>query len=261
MTGEVSGVHKQPTQARWNERLQRRGRPALLVSVADAEEAAEALLGGAQVIDVKDPTRGALGMPERGAFISVCERVAGAAPVTLALGEAGEASRPGWGATVCADWDRAAFAKAAAVGSDWRRGLSECLAAVAPERRVAAVYVDRVRRGGPGVEEVLAWAIDAGAAGVLLDTRAKDGRCLFDHAEAHAVAAWVASARSAGLLIALAGSLRGEALGLASAIDPDLVAVRGAACVGGDRGGRVHRTAVAQALGWVQHDRSGVTRA
>ncbi len=33
----------------------------LLVSVADAVEAHAALLGGADIIDAKDPTRGALG--------------------------------------------------------------------------------------------------------------------------------------------------------------------------------------------------------
>ena len=68
-------------------------------------------------------------------------------------------------------------------------------------------------------------------------------------------------AATPGVEVAGEAATGAEAIQLVAAIDPDLVAVRGAACVGGDRGGRVHRTAVAQALGWVQHDRSGVTRA
>jgi uncharacterized protein (UPF0264 family) len=253
--GQVMGVRLEPTRAGrpgWTDSLRRRGSPALLVSVADAQEAAEALMGGAHMIDVKDPSRGALGMPARDAFTSVCERVAGSAPVTLALGEAGDPPGPGWAGLDDPALERAALVKAAAWGADWRRGLGASLAGVAPDRRVAAVYVDRARRDGPGVEEVIAWAVDTAAAGVLLDTRVKDGRCLFDHAPARAVAAWVTIARGAGLLITLAGSLRGESLRLAGSLGPDLAAVRGAACDGGDRRGRVRRDAVAQALAMAQ---------
>ena len=38
-----------------------RDRPGLLVSVRSADEAIAALAGGADVIDVKEPNRGALG--------------------------------------------------------------------------------------------------------------------------------------------------------------------------------------------------------
>ena len=41
--------------------MKMRGLPALLVSVRDAAEAGNAVAGGAALIDVKEPARGALG--------------------------------------------------------------------------------------------------------------------------------------------------------------------------------------------------------
>src|SRR5437016_5096196 len=59
----------------------------LLVSVRSAAEAEAALAGGAQVIDVKEPLRGALGRADDAAIAAVVEAVAGRCPVSAALGE------------------------------------------------------------------------------------------------------------------------------------------------------------------------------
>jgi uncharacterized protein (UPF0264 family) len=50
------------------------------------------------------------------------------------------------------------------------------------------------------------------------------------------VKAWVEAARAAGLVAAVAGSLRVESLAPIREIDPDIVGVRGAACTGGRNG-------------------------
>src|SRR5438094_4298290 len=60
----------------------------LLVSVANADEAAAALAGGADIIDAKDPAAGAMGAVPGGVFRKIHGVVGGARPVTAALGDA-----------------------------------------------------------------------------------------------------------------------------------------------------------------------------
>ncbi|HEX6615653.1 MAG TPA: (5-formylfuran-3-yl)methyl phosphate synthase, partial [Gemmatimonadales bacterium] len=90
----------------------------------------------------------------------------------------------------------------------------------------------------PAREVAVRLAAEAGAHGVLLDTRDKDGRTLFDHVSVPALRAWIDRCRAHGLLVALAGSLDHGCVRGAAVLGPDVVGVRGAACNGG-RGGRV----------------------
>src|SRR4051812_34686738 len=62
----------------------------LLVSVAGVDDAAAALAGGADLIDAKDPTRGALGAVSHAVLQDIRAVVAGARPVTAALGNASD---------------------------------------------------------------------------------------------------------------------------------------------------------------------------
>src|SRR3954469_22907203 len=59
----------------------------LLVSVRSAAEAEAALAGGADIIDVKEPSRGSLGMADETVIQDVVATVAGRAPVSVALGD------------------------------------------------------------------------------------------------------------------------------------------------------------------------------
>src|SRR6476620_4190786 len=76
--------------------------PGLLVSVRSAVEALAALAGGADVIDVKEPSQGSLGAADDNTISAVVRAVAGRAPVSAALGELvdligspnGEGARP-----------------------------------------------------------------------------------------------------------------------------------------------------------------------
>ena len=60
----------------------------LLVSVASAAEASAALAGGADVIDAKDPQAGALGAVSVDVLRDIHAAVAGAQPLSAALGDA-----------------------------------------------------------------------------------------------------------------------------------------------------------------------------
>ncbi len=59
----------------------------LLVSVADAADAYAAVDGGADIVDAKDPTRGALGPVSPAALRAIIGAVAGRRPVSAAIGE------------------------------------------------------------------------------------------------------------------------------------------------------------------------------
>ena len=60
----------------------------LLVSVASPDDAREAVAGGADIIDAKDPGMGALGAVSLTRLGDIREVVGGARPLTAALGDA-----------------------------------------------------------------------------------------------------------------------------------------------------------------------------
>jgi hypothetical protein len=215
----------------------------LLVSVVDAGEARVAAAAGADVIDVKDPSRGALGAVAPPVVRAVREATPPHLPVSAALGDG--PFTPVMAAALAA---AAAEAGAAFVKLGLRRtsprAARASLAAVraslpAAVRLVAAGFADFERAGAPRPCDLPGLAAAAGADGCLLDTAVKDGRGLFHWLDDGALAAFVAGCRAHGLLAALAGSLRAEDLGRLAPLGPDLVGVRGAACAGDRVGGRV----------------------
>src|SRR5262245_50005571 len=87
----------------------------LLVSVRSAAEAETALAGGADIIDVKEPRRGALGPADPGVWTEILETVGNRAPVSAALGELHSDE-------ICDYASRASDFAYAKIGlSDWRR--------------------------------------------------------------------------------------------------------------------------------------------
>jgi hypothetical protein len=101
---------------------------------------------------------------------------------------------------------------------------------------VAVAYADPERAGTVRPALIPPLAKAAGAAGVLLDTYEKDGLGLLEWLSPGELLDWVRSARHEGLVSALAGSLRPGDLALICQVQPDVVGVRGAACIGGRRG-------------------------
>ena len=223
--------------------------PELLVSVRDAAEAAAAFAGGADVIDVKEPDRGSLGVATPAAWNRVLAAADGRVPVSVALGEVGE-----WGeeegVTIPPVPPGVAFVKLGLAGqvvrSTWSDWTGEWLrvrsafdaAGGRPLPWVAVAYADHAACAAPGPASVIAAAARTGCVAVLFDTFLKDGRGLFDHQPPGRVAAFGERIRAAGMRLALAGSLRADDFPTAIDCGADILAVRGAACVGG-REGRV----------------------
>ena len=211
----------------------------LLVSVANSEEALHAVDGGADLIDAKDPLRGALGSVSLERLRDLHAAVAGRRIVTAALGDAVDersVERAAFeygsvgvgfvkiGFADIADHERIAHLITAAVRGLRATGQAGCGV-------VAVAYADT--GGTTSVERtaLVDIAARAGATGVLLDTADKGGPGLLRLVSPPALESWVARAHEAGLTVALAGKLTASDLPSVSAIGADIAGVRGAACV------------------------------
>jgi len=223
----------------------------LLVSVDGASEARTALLAGADIVDAKNPRRGALGAVTPRVLRSIVAAVHLQRPVSAALGDATQAT------DVRRRVSDAAVAGAAFVKLGFRRVASGTRAlrlAVAAQGAcrtqpgtalVLVAYADATRADSLSPFTLVEIASRCGAYGVLLDTAVKNAGGLFEVLAVDTVIAWVAAAHAAGLHAGLAGGLATRDVATVRRTGADLVGVRGAACEGG-RGGRVSATRVSR---------------
>lgn len=220
----------------------------LLVSVANAEEADAALIGGAIIIDAKDPTAGALAPVSVDVFRTIQTVVGGIRPVSAALGDALdeaaiEAAARGFAGA------GAAFVKLGFAGVESSARVRSLIAAAVRGASgytsglfgsvgvVAVAYADRVSEAVTPFD-IIAAASSAGATGVLIDTAGKDGPGLPALMTTSALTSWVRHAHEAGLTAAVAGKLTIDDLKWVRDCGADIVGVRGAACES-DRTSRV----------------------
>lgn len=210
----------------------------MLASVATPAEAALALDGGADFIDLKNPAAGALGALPADVLSACVAVVGGRRPVSATIGD------------VPLDPPRVveAVERTAATGVDivkiglFDGDLQGCLAALKgrPGRLIAVLFADRspdLSRLGP--------LAAAGFHGVMLDTADKAAGPLLRHMDVPALAGFVARARGLGLLTGLAGSLRLADVPMLTALRPDYLGFRGALCGAGGRAGALDPQAFA----------------
>jgi uncharacterized protein (UPF0264 family) len=203
----------------------------LLVSVRSAAEAEAAVRSGADLIDVKEPARGALGRAPEEVIAAVCQQVGGRRPVSAALGEFRDrplGDPPGglafvkWGLSCC--FARARWQDELAAAFDHVRHVRPgCLP-------VTVAYADWQSAQSPRPAAVCAFACAYRATALLLDTWTKDGRSLLDWLTVAEVGRLRERCRAAGVRVALAGSLGRVRIGELHDVDPDWFAVRGAVC-------------------------------
>jgi uncharacterized protein (UPF0264 family) len=218
------------------------GCPGLLVSVRSVAEAAAALDGGADVIDVKEPSRGSLGRADDKTIEAVVRFVDRRRLVSAALGELMEGGTlPRAVGLDFTKWGLAGCRHECA----WRSRLAARLDGHGPSRPVIVAYADWEQADAPPLDEVMEFARDRTDGAVLVDTFSKDTRpgasppCLLSWLPAARVAELCRSLHEAGVRVALAGSLDAEGITALRCAAPDWFAVRGAACAAGHRQGTV----------------------
>jgi len=216
----------------------------LLVSVASAGEVEAALAGGADIVDAKDPRKGALGAVPLVVLQAIHAAVAGARPVSAAIGDATD--------DAAIERTAAAFAEAGAafvkVGFAGIRSAARVAALTAAARQgagtasggdtgvIVVAYADAGRAASLSPAALADVAARSGARGVLLDTADKTGPGLRALAGPAALARWVARAHDCGLLVALAGKLTVDDVAVMRDAGADIAGVRGAACDEGRTG-------------------------
>ncbi|MCJ2034986.1 (5-formylfuran-3-yl)methyl phosphate synthase [Methylobacterium sp. J-068] len=206
--------------------------PRLLVSVRDADEADLSTRAGADLVDAKDPARGALGGLPSDAVRAIVERVERRAPTSAVAGEAEAASGllPGIAAMAGTGVD---YVKVA-VRDVWSRENLAALAAAAPGRLIAVLFAETMPVT-QGAADLVSRLARAGFLGAMIDTAGKDGRRLTDHLPPEALAAFTRTCRSQGLLSGLAGSLALADIAALAPLGAHYLGFRGGLCEAGDR--------------------------
>jgi len=223
--------------------------PRLLVSVRNSEEALSAIAGGCDILDVKEPDRGSLGMAD----LATLMHIIGSVPndpcrleISAALGEVtewqrGESPRLSAGQSLPAGCDLLKIG-CAGLGTDsnWRTVWNQTRQAISasmltPPRWVAVGYVDWQAADAPQVNQIVQAAIEDDCRGVLLDTFTKSGRWLLDWISVVELQSIAEQVHAQGLFLALAGSLSIAKMIHLKTIPADILAIRGAACRQGER--------------------------
>jgi uncharacterized protein (UPF0264 family) len=201
-------------------------RPGLLASVADLAEV-ELALPHADLIDLKDPARGALGAWPRARIGEAVRLVAGRKPVSATVGDLPPVADMLGDAAMATAAEGVDLVKLGFFAGGDHRALAGALAPVAA-RGVALVTVLMADQD-PDLELVSGLAA-AGFRGVMLDTADKAAGGLLEYQAPARLASFVATARAHGLLTGLAGSLRLDDIATLAPLGPDFLGFRGALC-------------------------------
>jgi len=200
----------------------------LLASVTNPSEARTALELGADIVDCKDPSRGALGDLDPATIAQIVSTVGNHRPVSATVGDLPTNTR----------LLARAIRRTAATGVDYvkiglfeTRGVARILDTLSPlarrHRLIAVLFADRNPRIG-----VLPELAAADFSGVMLDTAKKGTGGLLDSMAIPELGGFVAQARRHRLLCGLAGSLRQEHIPALLPLGADYLGFRGALCAG-----------------------------
>ena len=228
----------------------------LLVSVRNADEAAAAVAGGAEIVDAKDPaSSSSIGAVNPAALEAIRQVVPPAIRLSAALGDVttvDDVASAFAGVTVPLAYVKLGF-RGVADATLVAPLLAEAVrrAALLPSRPavIGVGYADAGRVGALPPLDLVAMIYHAGADGLLLDTARKDGGSTFQIVAARVLEALRLRCEADELTLAIGGGLDLGDIEQAGACGATIFGVRGAACDGGRDGvvreARVRRLAQA----------------
>jgi dihydroneopterin aldolase len=211
----------------------------MLASVTGPEEAEIVLNAGADVIDLKDPARGALGAIEPARVSETVAAVGGRRPVSAVTGDTPmepEHVRSAVRAMACCG---VAFVKQGVYpGGD----TAACIRALAPlamrVKLIAVMFADLA----PDLS-LMPLLKQAGFAGCMLDTAGKANGRLLDHMDVRQLGHFVEACHQHEMLSGLAGGLELPDIPRLLLLAPDYLGFRTALCGESGRTGSVEREA------------------
>jgi uncharacterized protein (UPF0264 family) len=215
----------------------------VLISPIDENEALEAIAGGADIIDVKNPREGALGAGFPWIIRRVREVTSKNVEVSCTLGDLpnlpGSAALAAFGAASLG----VNYVKVSTLNLQNKADAINLMQNVVKAAKiqnscikvVAVGFADADRAGAlhpfliPGIAQA------SGCDVAMLDTAVKDGKNLFDFVDFSRLKAFVDECHSYGLQAALAGSIKKQHLLDLYKTGVDIIGLRGAVCTNEDR--------------------------
>lgn len=233
--------------------------PKLLVSVRSAQEALDAIAGPVDIIDIKEPSNGPLGMSSLIDMYQIAATVRASAPIPLsaALGE-------------LKDWNlqplpalppHLTFAKLGLAGMKqephwkaiWKQVRTEFdVLRGMPLEWVAVAYADAHKASAPTVSDVMQAALETECRVLLIDTFEKGPQRLLDLLSLDELRNLIQQAHFHQIQIALAGQLHLDDLPQLLPLGADILAIRGAVCEAGQREAGISPAAIQQFLQSIQ---------
>jgi len=204
----------------------------MLASVTNVDEALIALEGGADIIDLKNPSQGALGALPPDMLREIVAAVDHRKPVSATIGDLPMQPE----LVVKAVCDTAATGvDIVKIGFFGAAGHEECIRALQPLAAqgipmVAVLFADDAPDFG-----LIPQLARAGIHGVMLDTAIKNGKRLRDHLDDTRLQLFVEQAHAQNLLAGLAGSLAISDIEALMRLDADYLGFRGALCHASER--------------------------
>jgi len=241
----------------------------LLISIKHPSELENAVRGGADIVDVKDPSKGSLGLPSYSSLREVLSRIKSLNIVGVEVSSAGgdiDRVEPylQYVAYTVASLGVSYFKIGLAMGSMelakiMSSQVSEVLKSFNSTKLVLVGYADFKLTGSIEPLKVIEVARDVDASVVMIDTYMKTGKTTFEFLSRNYLELFVKEAHGSSLLAALAGSLRKEHIVDAIELGFDVIGFRGAVCVGG-RDGFVSEELVSELKKTIIDYYHGVTR-
>lgn len=222
-------IHRRP-DGRFNKDMT--GMTHFLASVRNRAEAETVLAAGADIVDLKDPGKGALGAVDPGIVVDCLAAVGGRKPVSATVGDLPMAPQIVAGAVAATAGLGVDNVKLGVTSGGDPFACFETLRDLDLRAGLILVFfADEMPRFDP-IEAAKA----CGADGVMLDTAGKGGGALPDHMPLHAIGRFIGRAHDAGLRAGVAGSLRAAHVMPLLGLRPDVIGFRGGLCRGGVRG-------------------------
>lgn len=210
----------------------------LLVSVSDDEEAYEAVKGGCDILDVKNPREGSLGASHPSIIRRIVNRFKGEVEVSATIGDLpnlpGTASLAALGAaSLGVDYVKVGLygvrkPEDALTLLNWIvKSVKETYSSV---KVIACGYADYrdIDSLNPTYLPSVAWR--SGADGILIDVKRKDSGKVFDHLDLEELTRIFLGAKRMGLITALAGGLEIKDIDAVVKTGVDVMGVRRCVC-------------------------------
>ncbi|MCG8324049.1 MAG: (5-formylfuran-3-yl)methyl phosphate synthase [Thiotrichales bacterium] len=214
----------------------------MLASVTSRNEAQCALQAGVDIIDLKDPSRGALGAVGFSTARDIVEYIEGRCLVSATAGDLPMQSAVIEDAVCSMSATGVDFVKLGVFDEFLSAGILELLEQfeTAGINLVLVLFADRQ----PDLDSVFRQLETTRVHGVMLDTADKQRGNLLDNVDSRFLGNFLSLAREQGLITGLAGALRKEMIPVLLKLAPDYLGFRGALCNNNSRTGKIDPVAL-----------------